>query len=175
MLLRSACLALALLAAASPLSAQAPVPDDLSTLLHDSWAAYRAGDRDRAISLLENVATRAHATGELRIEGEARRHLATGYSYREQYGRAIDELQRARTLYATAGDRSLEARCVMELAGIHRTQGKSAEALALARSAMTAFRELHDPSGLVDAAEVVAYLMPESEDHTPVRDEALAV
>src|SRR5688572_2357881 len=137
MLLRPACLALALLAAASPASAQTPVPDDLSTLLRDSSKAFLAGERDRAMGLLETVAKRAQAEGQPRIEGEARRQLASAYTYREQYGRAVDELQRARTLYATAGDRSLEARCMMELAQVHRTQGKRAEAIALARSAMT--------------------------------------
>ena len=106
MLLRSACLALALLAAASPASAQTPVPDDLSALLRDSSTAFLAGERDRAMGLLETVARRAQAEGQPRIEGEARRQLASAYTFREQYARAIDELQRARTLYATAGDRS---------------------------------------------------------------------
>jgi tetratricopeptide (TPR) repeat protein len=127
------------------------------------------------MGVLETVATRARDEGQPRIEGEARRHLASAYSYREQYARAIDELQRARTLYATAGDRSLEARCVMEMAEVHRTQGKPAEAMALARSAMAVFREVHDEQGVVDAAEVLVYLMPESEDHSPIRNEALAV
>ena len=175
MLLRPACLALAFLAAAGPVSAQTPVPDDLSALLRDSSTAFLAGESDRAMGLLETVARRAQAEGRPRIEGEARRQLASAYRYREQYGRAIDELQRARTLYATAGDRTLEARCMTELAQVHRTQGKPAEAMALARSAMTAFKELHDVQGLVDAAEVAAYAMPDSEDHTPLRNEALAV
>ena len=64
---------------------------------------------------------------------------------------------------------------MMELAQVHRTQGKPAEAMALARSAMTAFKELHDTKGVVDAAEVVVYLMPNGEDHAPLRNEALAV
>ena len=174
-MLRPACLALALLAAASPASAQTPVPDDLSTLLRDSSKAFLAGERDRAMGLLETVATRAQAEGQPRIEGEARRQLASAYTYRQQYARAVDELQRARTLYATAGDRSLEARCMMELAQVHRTQGKRAEAIALARSAMTAFKELHDPRGVVDAAEVAVYSMADSDNHAPLRDEALAV
>jgi len=175
MLLRPACLALALFAAARPASAQTPVADDLPALLRDSSTAFQAGERDRAMGLLETVAKRAQAEGQPRIEGEARRQLASAYSYRQQYARAIDELQRARTLYATAGDRHLEARCVMELAEVHRSQGKSAEAMALARSAMTAFRELQDTKGLIDAAEMAVYSMTDGEDHTPIREEALAV
>ena len=64
---------------------------------------------------------------------------------------------------------------MMELAAVHRSQGKPAEAMALARSAMTAFKELHDAQGLVDAAEVAVYSMADGDDHTPIRDEALAV
>ncbi len=175
MLLRPAWLALVILAAAGPASTQTSVPDDLSVMLRDSWSAFRAGDRDRATSRLETVATRARAEGQTRIEGEARRHLASAYSYREQYAQAIDELQRARTLYATAGDRSLEARCVMELAAIYRRKGTPVEGIALARSAVAAFKELHDAQGLVDAAEVLVYLLPNSEDHTTIRTEALSV
>ena len=174
-MLRPACLALALLAAASLASAQTSVPDDLSALLRDSSNAFLAGERDRAMGLLETVATRARAEGQPRIEGEARRQLASAYSFHQQYARAIDELQRARTLYATAGDRSLEARCMMEQAAVHRSQGKPAEAMSLARSAMTAFKALHDAQGLVDAAEVAVYSMTDSDDHTPIREEALAV
>ncbi len=128
MLLRPACFALAVLVAASPASGQTSAADDLAVMLSDSWSAYRAGDRERGLGLLETVATRAQAEGRPRIEGEARRHLASAYWSREQYAHAIDELQRARTVYATAGDRSLEARCVMEMAQIHRTEGKPAEA-----------------------------------------------
>ena len=62
-----------------------------------------------------------------------------------------------------------------ELAAVHRSQGKPAEAMALARSAMTAFKELHDAQGLVDAAEVAVYSMTDGDDHAPIRDEALAV
>ncbi len=47
--------------------------------------------------------------------------------------------------------------------------------MALARSAMTIFRELHDEDGVVDAAEVLVYLLPDGEDQTAIRDEALAV
>ena len=82
MLLRPACLALALLAAASPASAQTSVPDDLSALLRDSSNAFLAGERDRAMGLLETVATRAQAEGQPRIEGEARRQLASAYTFR---------------------------------------------------------------------------------------------
>ena len=176
MLLRSACLALALLAAARLASAQTSVPDDLSALLRDSSTAFLAGDRDRAMGLLETVARRAQAEGQPRIEGEARRQLASAYTFREQYARAIDELQRARTLYATAGDRSPRGPLHDGAGpGPPHARARPAEAMALARSAMTAFKELHDTQGLVDAAEVVVYLMPNGEDHAPIRNEALAV
>ncbi len=176
MLLRSAaCFALALFAAAAPTAAQAPPSPELVALLADSKQAFLAGDRARATGLLETVATRAKGEGLPRIEGEARRQLAFAHEYSEAFPRALDELTRARDLFARAGDRQLEARSLLDIAQVLRTQGKVAEAAPLARSALAAFRDLHDRDGIVDAAEVIVYMMPESEDHTPVRDEALAV
>ena len=100
-----------------------------------------AGDSDRAMGLLETVATRAQGRG---AAAHRRRGAAAAWPPPTRIASstpsAIDELQRARTLYATAGDRSLEARCVMELAAIHRREGKPVEAIALARSAVAAFR-----------------------------------
>ena len=109
MLLRPACLALALLAAASPASAQSSAPDDLSAMLRASWTAFLAGDRDRAIGVLETVATRAQAEGQPRIEGEARRHLAVRrYSSREQY--APRDRRAAARPHAVCGGRRSQPR-----------------------------------------------------------------
>ncbi len=148
---------------------------DLATLLRDATTAYLAGDRDRAVAVLETVRTRAQAEGAPLIEAEARRHLGSAYLALEQFGRAFDELTRARTLFAAAGDRPLEARCVLAMANVRRSQNQPAEALALARTAAAAFKDLGDDRGFVDAAEVVVYLLPDDADHDPIRSEALAV
>ena len=170
-----ACLCLALLLTATPASGQVSASGDLATLLRDATTAYLAGDRDRAVAVLETVRTRAQAEGAPLIEAEARRHLGSAYLALEQFDRAFDELTRARTLYAAAGDRPLEAQCVLALANLRRSQNQPAEALALARTAAAAFKDLGDDRRFVDAAEVVVYLLPDDADHDPIRSEALAV
>jgi CHAT domain-containing protein/Tfp pilus assembly protein PilF len=175
MLLRSACLALALVAAAHAAPAQTSEPADVAALLGESRKAFLAGDGGRAHILLETAVSRAHAEGLPLLEGEGRRQLAAGYQFLEQYPRAFAELARARALFAGAGNRLLEARCALEMAQVRRTEGKAAEAMTLARSASALFKELHDPNGMVDAAEVILYLMPDGDDHTSLRNEALAV
>ena len=176
MLLRSvACFALSLLAAASPASAQAVPSPELVALLADSQRAFLTGDRARATGLLETVASRAQGEGQPRIEAEARRQLASAHVFTEQYPRALDELIRARELFARSGERRLEARALLEIAQVLRSQGKLVEAMRLARSAASSFRDLQDRDGLVDASELIVYVMPDDEDHTPVRHEALAI
>ncbi len=176
MLLRSAaCFALALLAAAAPAWAQALPSPELVALLADSKQAFLTGDRARATGLLETVVTRAQGEGQPRIEGQARRQLASAYTFNDQHPRALDELIRARELFARAGDCQLEARSLLEIAQVLRRQGKLVEAMRLARSAASSFRALQDRAGIVDAAEVIVYLMSDDEDHTAVRNEGLAI
>ena len=175
MLRAVACVALALVVAATPASAQAVPSPELVALLADSKRAFQAGDRARGTGLLETVASRAQEEGQRRIEGEARRQLASAHVVSEQFPRALDELLRARELFAHAGERRLEARALLEIASVLRSQGKPAEAMRLARSAASSFRDLQDRDGILDASELIVYVMPDDEDHMPVRHEALAI
>ena len=121
------------------------------------------------------MVTRAQGEGQPRIEGQARRQLASAHVFTEQFPRAVEELIRARDLFARAGDRQSEARCLLEIAQILRRQGQLPEAMRLARSAASSFRDLQDRDGILDAAELIVYVMPDDEDHTPVRNESLAI
>ncbi|MEO5823764.1 MAG: CHAT domain-containing tetratricopeptide repeat protein [Vicinamibacteraceae bacterium] len=169
----AACFVLALFAAAGPARAQTSAPPDAAALLLEAERAFQAGDRDP--SLLEAVVARAQAESNVRVEAEARRRLASAYKYREQFDRAFDELQRVRDLRAASADRVGEARAVLAMGETRRAQGRTADALTLGRAAFTSFVELKDPQGIVDAAELVVYLLPPDGDHAPYRTQALAI
>ncbi len=170
----AACLALALVAAADAVRAQSPAAGDAGALLQDAQAAFVAGEGDRGMALLEVAVARARVEQQPAIEAEAHRRLASGYRYREQFDRAFEALQRARTLLAASGDRLAEARAVLQMVETKRAQGKSTEALTLARWAAAAFTELGDRPGMVDAAELMVYMLPDGEEeHEAIRRKAL--
>jgi len=171
----AACLFLGLVVATIAMQAQTSAPGDLETLLADARRARLAGDRSGALAVLDTVLARAQAERLPLIEAQARRQLSTAYVYTEEWPRAIEQLQKARALFAAAGDRGLETRCLLDEAVVRRSEGKAAEASAMGRQAAATFRELHDRQGLADALELVLYLMPDAEDHGPLRAEALTL
>jgi CHAT domain-containing protein/tetratricopeptide (TPR) repeat protein len=172
---RSAGIVLMLLAAVSPGRAQTPAPRDVAGLLQESTRAYRDGDRDRAVVLLEAVVGRAQVERQPVIEASARRRLAAAYLHRAEFDRGIAELQRAHAISVAIGDPLAAARAVLEIGEIDRVAGRTDSGLAQARSAAVMFKAIGDAAGMVDAAELLVYMLPDGDEHIAVRREALTI
>lgn len=163
------------LAAAMPAPAPAQPPGDIAGLLRESTRAYRAGDRARAVALLETLAGRARAEHQPALEAATRRRLAAASLHRGEFDRAIAELQRAHAISAAIGDPLAAARAVLEMGEIDRAAGRTERGLARARSAAAMFKATGDANGIVDAAELLVYTLPDGDEHTAVRREALTI
>jgi CHAT domain-containing protein/tetratricopeptide (TPR) repeat protein len=168
-------IALALLAAATSAGAQTPAPGDVTVLFQESTRAYLAGDRDRAVAILEAVVARAAHDRQPAIEAAARRRLAAAYQHRGEFERAVSEQRRASAISLAIGDPPGAARAVLEMGQTRRAEGKTEDALALGRVAAAAFKALGDRRGIVDAAELLAYTLPENEEHFAIRREAMTM
>ncbi len=168
-------IALVLLAAARPAAGQTLAPADIASQIQESNRALLAGDRDRAVAILDAIVARARIERQPVVEAAVRRRLAAAYRHRGEFDRAVGEQRNAGVISTAIGDPPAAARAVLEMGQTRRAEGRTDEALGLARIAVAAFKAIGEPRGIVDAAELLTYILPENEEHFALRREAMAI
>ncbi len=156
----------------------APEGNDLRLDLTEASADFKLGDFQNSLRVCDGAAEKAQLQEAGLLQARALMQKGNTYDRLGRLAEATASLERARVIFARAGDRQWEGQALRSQANVLYDQGKMTDSRRMNEQALTVFRKGGNLTSVVDTLNAIANVLYEQGDLAGARkfyEEALPV